>query len=143
PFLQCSPSCIEQRDVVSRQWPVHTARLHYLLRWIADHSGGFGLTVAVADGQVPGPANTFYHLVIQWFAGAYHFAQSHGIAFQPLLREQAPDGRRSAQGCDAESNQGFRCVARAEARLAIYEYRRARIPGRQDGTPGVFGPSRR
>src|SRR5581483_10213520 len=112
-------------------------------RWIVDHRGGFGLTVAVADRQAPGRANALDDLWIQRFAGAYYFTQLYGIASEFLLHEQAPHSRWSAQSCNAESNHRLKRIAGAKTRLVIYEYCRACIPWREDGTPGVFGPSRR
>src|ERR1041384_3424537 len=61
---------IEQCHFVSRQRPAHAARVHLLARWISDHRRGLGLTVAIADGQAPGRADTLDHFGIQWLARA-------------------------------------------------------------------------
>ena len=65
---------IDDADAVARHRPPHRADLQRLLRRIADHRGGLGLAVAVANGEAPCALHLIDDLGIEWLAGAADFA---------------------------------------------------------------------
>ena len=132
---------VQQAKMIAGHGHAHRAGLDRQARRVGDLQGGFGLAVAVADGDAPGALDLLDHLRVQRFAGAEQFTQRNFVGFQVFLHEHAPGGRGRAERGDFAVHQGFQQRLRVKARLVGDEDGGAGHPGGEEAGPGVFGPA--
>ena len=75
-FLGDVAVAVGDLHAIARQRTAHRADLDLLARRIAGERRGFGLAVAVADGQAPGRLHLIDHFGIERLAGAADLAQA-------------------------------------------------------------------
>src|SRR5439155_3401914 len=136
---------IERRNAVARQRTAHRSWLQRLAWRVADLRGGFGLAEAVAKRQSPRLPDLVDDLRIERLARADQLAQLQPAAVggEVFLDQHSPHGRRRAERRHAAALERCEQPGRAEARDAVDEDARARVPGREEAAPGMLGPARR
>ena len=142
PRVALEPVGVDEHDAIARQGPAHRAGNDRLSGRIADHHGGLGLPVGIAQAQAPGSPHLLDDLRIDRLARRVDLAQ-HDLPLPEIMLDQhPPDGRRRAEHGDLMLDQRIERRARLEAQRERDDGR-AGVPGREKARPGVLRPAGR
>ena len=137
------PVVIHRIHVETRRRAAHGTGARFHPRKVAGDGDGFGLAVALGDGQAGSVPPRPHRLRVQWLACADRPAEGGEVVSRlPMLREQAIDRRRRAEGGDAASlDHAQKNLSFEPAGMVMQHDRGAEHELREQQPPGRLRPA--